>query len=103
MTKSKYKEPFVIVVGSHKNLQQAFLVMDKRYCVKSTATTFRYICILDSMDFMCSTSVTQMAVTIFFLEVALLGLKEPTITVPPSVTHLLAHLTAVSSQSSNLV
>ena len=88
-------EPYVIVVGDNKNPEQAFLVMDRKILTEINteeipvcliAVFYVYnICPAGCNNFYC------------FLEVVLLCLKEPSITIPPAVTNLLAHLTAVSS------
>lgn len=89
-------EPYVIVVGNNKNPEQAFLVMDRKILTEiDTQEIPIYLIAVFYVFNICYPAGCNNFYC--FLEVALLSLKEPSITIPPAVTNLLAHLAAVSS------
>ena len=96
IAQNNHSEPYEIVVGDNKNPEQAFLMMDRKIlteinteeipvCLIAVFYVFNICYPAGCNNFYC------------FLEVVLLCLKEPSITIPPAVTNLLAHLAAVSS------
>ena len=95
IARSNKSEPYVIVVGNSENPEQAFLVMDKNIlseiniedipvCLLAVFYVFNICYPPGCNNFYC------------FLEVALLDLKEPSISVPAAVTNLFAILAAIA-------
>ena len=87
-------EPYVIVVGTFQCPQQAFIAMDKKILTEIDVNdTPLYLIAVFYVFNICYPHGCSNFYS--FLEVALLGLKEPSITVPPSVTNMLARLAAL--------
>ena len=96
IAQNNQSEPYVIVVGNNKSPEQAFLVMDRKILTEiNTEEIPIYLIAVFYVFNICYPAGCNNFYC--FLEVVLLSLEEPLITIPPAVSNLLAHLAAVSS------
>ena len=91
MAASHQSEPFVVVVGDHKEYEQAFLCIDKKVILEIPTEDISIFLVAVFYVFnICYPTGTNNIYC--FLEVTLLGLSEPSIVVPPCIKNLLARL-----------
>ena len=95
IAQNNQSEPYVIVVGNSKNPEQAFLVMDRKILTEiNTEEIPVYLIAVFYVFNICYPAGCNNFYC--FLEVSLLNLKEPSVSIPPAVSNLFAHLAAVS-------
>ena len=96
VAQNNQSEPYAIVVGNNKNPERRFLVMDRKILTEiDTEEIPVYLIAVFYVFNICYPAGRNNFYC--FLEVPLLSLKEPSISIPPAVSNLLAHLAAVSS------
>ena len=96
IAQNNHSEPYVIVVGDNTNPEQAFLVMDRK--ILSEINIEEVPVYLIAVFYVFNICYPAGCNNFYcFLEVALLNLKEPSITIPPAVMSLFTRLAAINS------
>ena len=85
----------MIVVGDSKSPKQVFLMLVRK--ILTEINTEEILIYLTAIFYVFNTYYPAGCSDLYcFLDIALLKLKEPLITIPPVVSNLLAHLAAIS-------